>query len=170
MIDIKFLRENPEVVKENIKRKFQDNKLQLVDEVIELDKKNREAKLNGDNLRAERKSLSNQIGGLMKEGKKEEAGKVKAQVVELNNKLEENEKLENEYSAEIKVRMMKIPNIMHESVPIGKDDSENVEIQKFGEPIVPDYEIPYHGEIMESLAGLLLLKDRLIISIVEIFG
>ena len=160
MIDIKFLRENPEVVKENIKRKFQDNKLQLVDEVIELDKKNREAKLNGDNLRAERKSLSNQIGGLMKEGKKEEAGKVKAQVVELNNKLEENEKLENEYSAEIKVRMMKIPNIMHESVPIGKDDSENVEIQKFGEPIVPDYEIPYHGEIMESLAGLDLDSAR----------
>ena len=151
MIDIKFLRENPDVVKENIKKKFQDHKLVLVDEVLELDVKSREAKLNGDNLRAERKLLSNQIGDLMKAGKKDEAEKIKAQVAEVNQKLEENEKLENEYAEEIKVRMMKIPNIMHKSVPIGKDDSENVEVERFGEPIVPDYEIPFHGEILEAL-------------------
>ena len=150
MIDIKFLREHPDVVKDNIKKKFQDHKLVMVDEVIELDKKNREAQLIGDNLRAERKSLSSQIGELMKAGNKDEAEKIKAQVQEINNKLEKNEKLENEYSEEIKTRMMKIPNIMHDSVPIGKDDSENVEIEKFGEPVVPDYEIPFHGEILEN--------------------
>ena len=160
MIDIKFLRENPDVVKENIKKKFQDHKLVLVDEVLELDVKSREAKLNGDNLRAERKLLSNQIGDLMKAGKKDEAEKIKAQVAEVNQKLEENEKLENEYAEEIKVRMMKIPNIMHESVPIGKDDSENVEVERFGEPIVPDYEIPFHGEILEALGGLDLDSAR----------
>ena len=160
MIDIKFLRENPELVKENIKKKFQDHKLVLVDEVLELDVKSREAKLNGDNLRAERKTLSNQIGLLMKSGNKEEAEKIKAQVNEVNNKLEENEKLENEYAEEIKNRMMKIPNIMHDSVPIGKDDSENVEVQKYGEPVVPDYEIPFHGEILESLDGLDLDSAR----------
>ncbi len=160
MIDIKFLRENPDVVKENIKKKFQDHKLVLVDEVLELDVKSREAKLNGDNLRAERKLLSNQIGDLMKAGKKDEAEKIKAQVAEVNQKLEENEKLENEYAEEIKVRMMKIPNIMHKSVPIGKDDSENVEVERFGEPIVPDYEIPFHGEILEALGGLDLDSAR----------
>ena len=160
MIDIKFLREHTDVVKENIKRKFQDHKLVLVDEVLDLDVKNREAKLNGDNLRAERKSLSNQIGSLMKAGNKDEAEKVKLQVNEINAKLDENEKLENEYSEAIKARMMKIPNIMHESVPIGKDDNENVEIQKFGDPVVPDYEIPYHGEIMEALGGLDLDSAR----------
>ena len=160
MIDIKFLRENPDIVKDNIKKKYQDQKLILVDEVIDLDKKNREAQLNGDNLRAKRKSLSSQIGELMKSGKKEEAENIKLQVAEINNKLEENEKLEAKYSEEIKTRMMKIPNIMHESVPIGKDDSENVEIQKFGEPIIPDYEIPYHGEIMEALGGLDLDSAR----------
>ena len=160
MIDIKLLRENPELVKENIKNKFQDQKLVLVDEVLELDIKNREAKLNGDNLRAERKSLSSQIGELMKAGKKEEAENIKKQVQEVNSKLEENEKLENEYSEEIKNRMMKIPNIMHPSVPIGKDDSQNVEIQKYGEPIVPDYEIPFHGEILENLGGLDLDSAR----------
>ena len=160
MIDIKFLRENPDVVKENIKKKFQDHKLVLVDEVLELDVKSREAKLNGDNLRAESKLLSNQIGDLMKAGKKDEAEKIKAQVAEVNQKLEENEKLENEYAEEIKVRMMKIPNIMHESVPIGKDDSENVEVERFGEPIVPDYEIPFHGEILEALGGLDLDSAR----------
>ena len=160
MIDIKFLRENPDVVKENIKNKFQDAKLPLVDEVIELDKKSREAKLNGDNLRSQRKNLSNQIGSLMKSGNKDEAEKVKAEVTEINAKLEENEKLEHTYSEEIKSRMMKIPNIMHPSVPIGKDDSENVEIQKFGEPIVPDYEIPFHGEILEALGGLDLDSAR----------
>ena len=160
MIDIKFLRENPDVVKENIKNKFQDAKLPLVDEVIELDKKSRESKLNGDNLRSQRKNLSNQIGSLMKSGNKEEAEKVKAEVAEINAKLEENEKLENEYSEEIKFRMMKIPNIMHPSVPIGKDDSENVEIQRFGEPVVPDYEVPFHGEILEALGGLDLDSAR----------
>ena len=160
MIDIKFLRENPDVVKENIKKKFQNSKITLVDEVIDLDQKNREAKLNGDNLRAERKSLSNQIGSLMKQGKKNEAEEIKSQVQEINNKLVENEKLENEYAEEIKTRMMRIPNIMHESVPIGKDDSENVEVKKYGEPIVPDYEIPYHGEIMEAIGGLDLDSAR----------
>ena len=160
MIDIKFLRENPDLVKENIKKKFQDNKLILVDEVIELDVKNREVKLNGDNLRSKRKALSSQIGELMKSGKKDEAEKVKTQVNEINSELEENEKLETQYAEEIKSRMMKIPNIMHDSVPIGKDDSENVEIQKFGEPIVPDYEIPFHGEILENLGGLDLDSAR----------
>ena len=160
MIDIKFLRENPDIVKENIKKKFQDNKLVLVDEVIELDEKSRKVKLNGDNLRAQRKNLSNQIGNLMKSGNKEEAEKIKFQVNELNKELEKNEKLETEYAEEIKLRMMKIPNIIHESVPIGKDDTENVEIQKFGEPIVPDYEIPFHGEILEALGGLDLDSAR----------
>ena len=160
MIDIKFLRENPDVVKENIKKKFQDNKLHLVDEVIELDVKNRKAKLNGDNLRSERKTLSSKIGMLMKDGKKDEAEKVKAEVSKINEKLEENEKLETKYSQEIKERMMKIPNIMHPSVPIGEDDSKNVEIEKFGEPLVPDYEIPFHGEILEALGGLDLDSAR----------
>ena len=160
MIDIKLLRENPDLVKDNIKKKFQDAKLVLVDEVLDLDVKNREVKLNGDNLRSERKSLSNKIGSLMREGKKDEAEKVKAKVNEINTKLEENEKLEHKYSEEIKLRMMKIPNIMHESVPIGKDDSENVEIEKFGEPVVPDYEVPHHSEIMETLGGLDLESSR----------
>ena len=160
MIDIKFLRENPELVKENIKNKFQDSKLIMVDEVIELDKKSREVKLNGDNLRSQRKSLSNEIGNLMKSGKKDEAEKVKAEVTKINTELEANEKLEAEYSEEIKSRMMKIPNMMHSSVHIGKDDSENVEIQKFGEPIVPDYEIPFHGKILEALGGLDLDSAR----------
>ncbi len=160
MIDTKFLRENPEIVKENIKKKFQNHKLVLVDEVIELDKKNRESKLSGDNLRAKRKQLSSQIGELMKQGKKEEAENIKKEVNEINTQLEENEKLENYYAEEINSRMMKIPNIIHQSVPIGEDDSKNVEIQKFGEPIVPDYEIPFHGEIMESLGGLDLDSAR----------
>ena len=154
MIDIKFLRENPDVVKENIKKKFQDHKLVLVDEVLELDAKNREAKLNGDDLRSKRNLLSSEIGNLMRQGKKDEAESIKAQVQEINNKLLENEKLEEEYSAQIQEKMMKIPNIIHESVPIGKDDSENVEIQKFGEPVVPSYEIPYHTDIMESFDGI----------------
>lgn len=160
MIDIKFLREHPDLVKENIKKKFQDKKLILVDEVIELDKKNREAKLNGDNLRNQRKTLSNQIGSLMKNGEKMQAEEIKRQVQEINEKLEKNETLENELAEEIKTRMMKIPNIMHPSVPIGEDDSKNVEIQKYGEPVVPDYEIPYHGEIMEALGGLDLDSAR----------
>ena len=160
MIDIKFLREHPDIVKENIKKKFQDNKLILVDEIIDLDIKNREAKLNGDNLRAERKSLSSEIGNLMKQGKKEEAEKVKAKVQEINKKLENNESLESKYSSEINSRMMKIPNIIADSVPIGEDDSKNVEIQKYGDPVVPEYEIPYHADIMESLCGLDLDSAR----------
>ena len=160
MIDIKFLRENPDVVKQNIKKKFQDYKLPLVDEVIELDTKNREAKLNGDELRSKRNSLSSEIGNLMRQGKKDEAESIKAEVQEINNKLLENEKLEEEYSAKIQEKMMKIPNIIHESVPVGKDDSENVEIQKFGEPVVPSYEIPYHTDIMEAFEGIDLDSAR----------
>ena len=160
MIDIKFLRENPDTVKENIKKKFQDHKLVLVDEVINLDLKNREVKLNGDELRSKRNSLSSKIGALMKEGKKEEAEKIKLEVQKINEELVENEKLEAKFAEEIKSRMMKIPNIMHESVPIGEDDSKNVEVKKYGEPVVPDYEIPYHAEIMEKLSGLDLDSAR----------
>lgn len=160
MIDIKFLRENPDVVKENIKKKFQDHKLILVDEVLELDQKSREATLKGDELRSKRNSLSSEIGNLMRQGLKEDAEKIKAQVQEINNELEENEKSEEEYSAQIKEKMMKIPNIIHESVPIGKDDSENVEVQKYGDPVVPNYEIPYHTDIMESFEGIDLESAR----------
>ena len=160
MLDIKFVRENPDLVKENIKKKFQDHKLVLVDEVIELDVKNRQVMAHGDELRAERKNLSNEIGNLMRDGKKEEAEKIKQKVQEINNELEENEKLEAEYASEIKIRMMKIPNIMHPSVPIGEDDSKNVEVQKYGEPRVPDYEIPFHGEILEALGGIDLDSAR----------
>lgn len=160
MIDIKLLRENPELVKENIKKKFQDHKLPLVDEVLELDVKNREAKVKGDDLRSKRNSLSSEIGNLMKQGKKEEAEKIKKQVQEINDQLVENEKLEEEYASQIQERMMKIPNIIADSVPIGKDDSQNVEIEKFGEPVVPSYEIPYHADIMESFDGLDLDSAR----------
>ncbi len=154
MIDIKLIRENPDLVKDNIKKKFQDQKLVLVDEVLELDKKNREAKLNGDNLRADRKKTSEQVGQLMKAGQKEEAEKLRQEVQKINAALEENEALEERYSEEIKERMMKIPNIMDASVPIGKDDSENVEVQKFGEPTVPNYEIPHHADIINTFNGL----------------
>ncbi len=154
MIDIKFLREHPDIVKENIKKKFQDDKLNLVDEVIELDIKNRKAKLLGDNLRNERKTLSSKIGELMKSGNKDEAESIKSQVQEVNNKLEENESLENKYNEEIRKRMMRIPNIMDPSVPIGKDDSENVENEKFGDPFVPEYEIPHHADILSTFNGL----------------
>ena len=154
MIDIKFLRENPDIVKQNIKNKFQDHKLPLVDEVVELDKKSRATKLHGDELRANRKTLSDKVGSLMREGKKSEAEEVKAQVKVINDELVENEKLEEEYSSQIKERMMKIPNIIDSSVPIGKDDSENVEVQRFGEPVVPAYEIPHHADILERLNGL----------------
>ena len=153
MIDIKLIRENPELVKENIKKKFQDEKLGLVDEVYEYDKTYREYKLEGDNLRAKRNDLSSQIGGLMREGKKDGAEKIKSEVSEINNRIDELEEKEARLEEEIKSRMMVIPNIIDESVPIGKDDSENVENEKFGEPIVPDYEIPYHAEIMESFSG-----------------
>ena len=160
MLDIKFVRENPDLVKENIKKKFQDHKLVLVDEVLELDVKNRQVKSKGDELRAERKNLSNSIGNLMREGKKDEAEKIKEEVQKINEELTENEKLEANYAEEIKIRMMKIPNMMDPSVPIGEDDSKNVEVQKYGEPVVPDYEIPFHGEIMEALGGLDLDSAR----------
>ena len=160
MIDIKFLRENPDIVKQNIKNKFQDEKLPLVDEVIELDEKSRSVKCKGDELRAQRNSLSDQIGNLMRNGQKEEAESVKEQVKEINQKLVENEKLEEEYAGKIKEIMMQIPNIIHGSVPIGKDDSENVENEKFGDPVVPSYEIPYHTDIMESLDGIDLDSAR----------
>ena len=154
MIDIKFLRENPDVVKQNIKNKFQDHKLLLVDEVLELDTKNRAAKLHGDELRSRRKTLSDQVGSLMREGKKDEAEKVKLEVKQINDELVENEKLEEKYANAIKEKMMKIPNIIDPSVPLGKDDSENVEVAKFGEPVVPNYEIPHHADIIEKLNGL----------------
>ena len=154
MIDIKFLRENPDIVKENIKKKFQDHKLELVDKVIELDKKNREITIKDDDLRNQRNTLSNTIGGLMREGKEDEAEKIKEQVKAINDELAENEEKETKYADEIKSIMMKIPNIMDESVPIGKDDSENVENERFGEPVVPNYEIPYHADIIENLMGL----------------
>ena len=154
MIDIKFLRENPDVVKQNIKNKFQDQKLPLVDEVIELDKKNRASKLHGDELRANRKQLSDQVGSLMREGKKDEAEKIKAEVKAINDELVVNEEREEQSSAEIKERMMLIPNIIASDVPIGEDDSKNVEEGRFGEPKVPSYEIPYHSDIMASFNGL----------------
>ena len=154
MLDIKFIRENPDIVKENIKKKFQDHKLSLVDEVIKLDIENKKIKQNGDELRTNRNSLSSQIGLLMREGKKNEAEEIKAKVIKINDALVENEILEKNQEAVIRQILLKIPNIMDESVPIGKDDSENVELQKYGEPKVFDYEIPYHGEIMENLCGL----------------
>ena len=154
MIDIKILRENPEMVKENIRKKFQDHKLNLVDEVLELDKESRELTLMCDDLRMKRNSISKEIGNLMAQGKKEEAEIRKTEVGEINRKLEENEGRETELKEEIKARMMKIPNIMDVSVPIGKDDSENVENEKFGEPVVPKYEIPYHADIIESFNGI----------------
>ena len=160
MIDIKFLRENPDIVKENIKKKFQDKKIPLVDEVIKLDKDHRAIMQHGDELRNKRKNLSNEIGNLMKQGKKDEALKLKEEVNLVNEELTKNEAQDKEMQEKIKEIMYRIPNIMHESVPIGEDDSKNVEVQKYGEPIVPNYEIPYHGEIMESLAGLDLDSAR----------
>ncbi|MBO5213080.1 MAG: serine--tRNA ligase [Clostridia bacterium] len=160
MIDLKFLRENPDVVKQNIKNKFQDSKLPLVDEVIELDDAYRAFKQEGDTLRGDRNKLSKQIGMLMAQGKKEEAEGVKKQVTDAAARLAELERLEEEYSEKIKKIMMTIPNIIDPSVPIGKDDSENVEVQRYGEPVVPDFEIPYHTEIMENLGGLDLDSAR----------
>ena len=154
MIDIRFLRENPDIVKQNIKNKFQDDKLPLVDEVIEFDAKSRQAKQDADALRASRKSISKEIGALMAQGKKEEAEAKKAEVSKNAEKLAELEELEKEYQEKVKERMMVIPNIIDPSVPIGKDDSENVEIEKFGEPVVPDFEVPYHTEIMEKFDGI----------------
>ncbi len=154
MLDIKFMRENPDVVKENIKKKFQDAKLPLVDEAIELDRKFRESKGRADALRADRNRISKEIGGLMAKGLRDEAEKVKAKVAEIAAELKDLEEKEVELAAELKKRMQVIPNIIAASVPIGKDDSENVEIERFGEPVVPDYEIPYHVDIMESFNGI----------------
>ena len=160
MLDIKFLRENPEIVKQNIRNKFQDSKLPLVDQVIELDKKNREIKQEVESLRAERNKISKMIGGLMKEGKREEAEEAKKKVTANAQRVEALTAQEKEVEEEIKKIMMTIPNIIDPSVPIGKDDSENVEVQRYGEPVVPDFEIPYHAEIMESFDGLDLDSAR----------
>ena len=154
MIDIKFLRENPDIVKENIKKKFQDSKLPLVDEVLELDVKSRAVKTEADNLRAQRNKLSKEIGALMAQGKKEEATAVKLEVTGFSARLLECEELEKEYSEKVNSIMMVIPNIIDSSVPIGRDDSENVEVTKYGEPVVPDFEVPYHTDIMESFDGI----------------
>ncbi|MBP3697096.1 MAG: serine--tRNA ligase [Clostridia bacterium] len=154
MLDIKFLRENPDVVKENIKKKFQDSKLALVDEVIELDAKSRAVKTEADSLRANRNKVSKEIGALMAQGKKEEAMAAKSKVTEFSERLAECEKLEAEYAEKVTKIMMVIPNIIDPSVPIGKDDSENVEVTKYGEPVVPEFEIPYHTEIMERFNGI----------------
>ena len=160
MIDIKFLKENPEIVKQNIRNKFQDRKLPLVDEVIELDKQSRATQTEANAVRATRNKLSKQIGALMGQGKREEAEAVKAQVTEATANLSALEAKEAELAEEIKKRMMVIPNIIDPSVPIGKDDSENVEVQKYGEPLVPDFDIPYHTDIMESLNGIDLDSAR----------
>ncbi|MBQ8087119.1 MAG: serine--tRNA ligase, partial [Clostridia bacterium] len=154
MLDINMLRNSPDLVRENIRKKFQESKLPLVDEVIELDKKNREAIQRADYLRSQRNSISKQIGALMGKGLKDEAETAKQQVKDMQQELAELEQKEEEYKAEIRKRMLVIPQIIDPSVPIGKDDSENVEIQRFGEPVVPDFEIPYHVDIMEALDGI----------------
>ena len=154
MIDIEIIRKTPELVKENIKKKFQDKKLPLVDEILSLDEKVRKLKIEGDTLRQQRNNISSEIGTLMREGKKDVAEENKKKVVEINNKLIDIEKKEEELSIKLKDDMMKIPNIIDPSVPIGKDDSENVEVQKFGDPVVPNYEIPYHADIMTKVGGL----------------
>ena len=160
MIDIKLIRTNPEIVKENIKKKFQDEKLELVDKVVELDKQYRETKVECDSLRNQRKVKSKQIGGLMAKGQKDEAEKVKAEVSEIGTKLTEMEELEVKLEADVREIMLVIPNIIDESVPIGKDDSENVEVEKFGEPNVPDFEVPHHVDIMEKVNGIDLDSAR----------
>ena len=154
MLDIKFLRENKDIVKENIKKKFQDEKLSLVDEVIDLDKEYREIKTKLDELRSERNKKSNSIGALMRDGKKEEADKVKEEVAKINEEIALDEEKEPELAEKIKKIMMTIPNIIDDSVPIGKDDTENVEIEKFGEPQVPEFEVPYHADILERMNGI----------------
>ena len=160
MLDIKFLRENPDIVKENIKKKFQDHKLPLVDEVIELDKERREVQAEADAIRAEKNQISKQIGALMAQGKKEEAEEVKKKVAESAARLKELEEKEPIIEEKVKAIMMRIPNIIDSSVPVGKDDSENVEVERFGEPVVPDFEIPYHTEIIEKLSGIDLDSAR----------
>ena len=154
MLDIKFVRENPDKVKENIKNKFQDKKLPLVDEVIELDKKIRDLKVRGDELRKNRNDFSSQIGALMREKKIDEADRIKEEVVAINDKLTSIEKDESIFSSELRKKMLVIPQMMDASVPIGRDDTENVENEKFGDPVVPDYEIPYHADIIAKFDGL----------------
>ncbi len=160
MLDIKFVRENPEIVKQNIRNKFQDNKLPLVDEVIELDLQSRNAKQEADTLRANRNKISKMIGGLMAQGKREEAEEMKQEVARESERLIELEAIEKELQDKITTLMMTIPNIIDPSVPIGKDDSENVEITRYGEPVVPDFEIPYHADIMAKFDGLDLDSAR----------
>ena len=160
MLDIKFVRENPEIVKQNIRNKFQDSKLELVDKVLELDKENRAIKQEVEALRAQRNKISKQIGALMGQGKKDEAEEIKKKVAESGNRIEELSAREKEVEEELLKNMMVIPNIIDPSVPIGKDDSENVEVEKFGEPVVPDFEIPYHTDIMESFNGIDLDSTR----------
>ena len=154
MIDIKIIRENKDLVKENIKKKFQDEKLPLVDEVFEMDEKNRKLKTEVENLKAEKNTISKSIGALMGQGKKDEAEEAKEKVKEINDKIPELEEEQVKLDEEIKKRMMVIPNIIDESVPIGKDDTENVEVERFGEPVVPEYEIPHHADILDKLNGL----------------
>ena len=160
MLDLKFVRENPEIVKDNMRKKFQDGKLPLVDEVIKLDEENRSVKQEADNLRAERNKLSKQIGALMGQGKKEEAEEMKKKVTDASDHLSALEDKERDLEERIKKIMMTIPNIIDSSVPVGKDDSENVEVQRYGEPVVPDFEIPYHTDIMESFDGIDLDSAR----------
>lgn len=160
MLDLKFVRENPDIVKQNIRNKFQEGKLPLVDEVIDLDAQSRAAKQEGDTLRAERNKLSKQIGALMGQGKKEEAGEMKKKVTDASDHLAQLEEKERDLEERIRKIMMTIPNIIDPSVPIGKDDSENVEVQRYGEPAVPDYDIPYHTDIMESFDGIDLDSAR----------
>ena len=160
MIDIKVLRDNPDAVKENIRKKFQDEKLPLVDEIVSLDAENRAAIQRGNEARKERNELSSRIGALMREGRKSEAEEIKEQVGRINRELLEIEAKEAEYETELRTRMLKIPNFIDETVPIGKDDSENVELRKYGEPRVPEYEIPYHTDLMESLGGIDLNAAR----------
>ena len=160
MLDLKFVRENPEIVKENIRKKFQDAKLPLVDEVIALDEENRKTKKEADDLRADRNRISKQIGALMGQGKKEEAEACKKQVTDASEHLAALEEKERELEERIRKIMLTIPNIIDPSVPIGKDDSENVEVERFGEPAVPDFEIPYHTEIMEKFSGIDLDSAR----------
>ena len=160
MLDIKFVRENPEIVKENMRKKFQDEKIPLVGEVLKEDKELRQAQQHADDLRSQRKKISKEIGILMSQGKKEEAEQIKAQIAEIADELDALEEKEEKLRESVKHKMMMIPNIIDESVPIGKDDSENVELEKFGEPVVPDFEIPYHTEIMEKLSGIDLDSAR----------
>ena len=160
MLDMKFLRENPEIVKENIKKKFQDHKIELVDKVIAMDKENRSLKQRGDELRSKRNAMSKEIGGLMAKGLKDEANAIKAKVQAMADEMKETEIKEAELAEKIKEMVMQIPNIIHPTVPVGKDDSENVELQKYGEPLIPDFEIPYHTEIMERFDGIDLDSAR----------